>query len=152
MIKLRRLGLPNWIVDNSDSKLSWIWTSISVGFEIWRWNRIGSISFQLKSIYFQLNSTKFRLKDRKSWFKDQNKSIERSKLLIKIEKVDINWLCRLNSITFNIFSISFDRIFKIYNGFLSCWNQFHPAIWIRTTNSDPKSWLKDNLYPIPNKI
>ena len=47
----------------------------------------------------------------------------------------------------------------IFNLFLSFWIKsenylidFAMKIWIRTTNSDQKSQLKDDLNPIPGKI
>ena len=75
-----RLGVAKQIVV-IESEIR-IRSSISVRFEIKRWNRIDDCDIDIKSIFFLSKFDPFWLKDwckdQKGWLKDQKKSIKRS--------------------------------------------------------------------------
>ena len=92
--KLRRLGIRNQIVDNSDSKLSEFRLriyndsdfNVQIGFRLNDYSKIW-----LKSTNCWFNSTKFNLFLIKILKKMTLMSIKRSKMTKLIRKVDKNW-------------------------------------------------------------
>ena len=137
------LGVPNWIIDNSDYKLS--------KFDHWlRYESDSNGTFESTIailIYFQLKSPNFLLKRLKNWLNDQKYWLKDKNCWFLL-KGNLFEYFRSFSIHFWLKSIDFE----LFDLFLAAGINFVTTIWIWTTNLDWKSGFHDDLNPISNKI